>query len=51
MLVDYGKNPTFYFEYHDEKKSFEMRGVCPLEVSMVELSLNGKYLAVVCGVP
>ena len=49
--MDYGKNPTFYFEYHEQERSFEVRDICPLEVTRVELSLNGKYLAIVCGTP
>lgn len=28
-----------------------MRNVCPLEIMAVELSLDGKYLAVACGSP
>jgi hypothetical protein len=51
VLVDYGKNPTFYFEFHDKAKSFEVRNICPLEVLRIEMSLNAKYLAIVCGVP
>jgi hypothetical protein len=28
-----------------------VRDICPLEVTKLELSLNGKYLAILCGTP
>lgn len=52
MLADYGKNPNISFEYmHQKEQSFTMNNICMLEIDSIELSLDGKFLAVVCGIP
>lgn len=51
-MSDYGSQASIYFEFLDRKdKSFVLSDVCPLEILMMELSLDCKYLAVVCGSP
>jgi hypothetical protein len=51
VLADYGKSSNLYFYFSDPGKNFQMRNICPLEILSVELSLDGKYLAVACGSP
>ena len=51
VLADYGKSSNLYFYYSDPSRNFQIRNVCPLEILAVELSLDGKYLAIACGSP
>lgn len=51
MLADYGKNSNLYFYFTDPSRNFQIRNICPLEILALELSLDGKYLAVACGSP
>lgn len=51
VLADYGKSSNLYFYFTDGSKNFQIRNVCPLEILALELSLDGRYLAVACGSP
>lgn len=51
VLADYGKNSSLYFEFSSKEKNFTLKDICPLDIKSIEISLDGKYLAVVCGSP
>jgi len=51
VLADYGKNSNLYFYFTNPDKNFQVKNVCPLEILSIELSLDGKYLAIACGSP
>lgn len=52
VLADYGKDSSLYFQYlNDSSKNFSLKNIVPLEIVYMEISLDGKYLAVACGSP
>ena len=51
VLADYGIKSNLYFLFEDESRNFQINNVCPLDIIQIELSLDGKFLAIACGSP
>ena len=51
VLADYGRSSNLYFFFDNSDHNFQINNVCPLDIIQMELSLDGKYLAIACGTP